>query len=1042
MSLTAARTIGKVERALNNFRTMVWEPIAELKVEYAETDEHLRSPVEAAHLNYQPAGRGTTWGHAWGNAWFRATIELPERCNNREVFVAGVTGGRESLVFVNGKPAGMLTAATMGEWGNHATTRLAPSGNNAGKRIDIVVESYAWHPSVECNPGDPTREQAFAPGQFVKTFQSLELVLRRDDVAQFCIDLHNLLLYNKSLDANNPMKGRSEQCLGELFKILPQHPAEVREAVWRPAIAAARETMRPIFASRNGSQAPFIGLIGHSHMDTAWLWPVKETIRKCARTYANVLAMMEQYPDYMFIQAAPLHAEWMRDFYPDIFKGMQQRVKEGRWEPNGGMYVEPDCNIPSGEAMIRQFLVGQMANKEMYGYQSNAYWQPDVFGYSSAIPQIMKGCGIDYFLTTKLGWNDTNKFPYDCFTWKGQDGTGVIAHFNAIHAWPDAGGVMQLWNNTLHHDVQDRRLFSYGFGDGGGGPVYEMIESTRRLKDLQGCPRTRHITVSEFMRDLEQDIGDKLPVWFGELYLEGHRGTLTSIHGIKKGNRLCEIAMRNAEITATFAALKAGRTYPGKQMLGLWKTLLTNQFHDILPGSSITEVNVQAISEFTKTRTSADQITNDSLTAISGSSPRPGSVVVFNPLSWERSNEYTLNGIPDNMVPVDENVQSQWITDIEGHKHLAIEGMTLPALGSKVLELKPGTSSGASAFIVKGDTIETPHSIVQFDASGRIVRFIEKAGGRNIVRPGGTPLNTFWLGEDIPSAYDNWDIDAEQQFKMRPALNLVSREIVDQGRLQLRIRSKYKLTDKSTLTQDLVLHAGTPGIDFETVLDWADVHTLLKAGFDVDILSERARHEMQCGHLERAAHDNRSIERAQFEVCNHRWTDLSESRFGVAILNDCKYGISVRDSDMRLTLFKSGMHPDYTADAGRHVFSYAVLPHNGFNTESVIRPGYEFNIRPIVVTGGTTAHASLVEASTPNVIVEAVKWAEQGSAFIVRLYEAERNRTRTTLKFGIPFKSIAQVNMLEGKPELLVTKAGAVTVDFRPFEIKTLRIEI
>lgn len=1073
MSLVTPRTIGKVERAFHNFRNLVWAPVADISVEFAETDEHLRSPAEAAKLAYRPVTPGMTWGHAWGNAWFRGSVQVPTPCAGREVFVAGVTGGRESLVFVNGSPAGMLTAQTLGEWGNHAAVRLAAPAT-ADQRIDLAIESYAWHPCVECMPHDLTKEQAFAPGQFVRTFQSLKLVLRRDDVAQFAADIHNLLMYHRALDEHHPMKGRSEECLLELFKVLPQHPAEVSEAVWRPALARAREVMKPIFDSRNGSHAPYVGLIGHSHMDTAWLWPVSETVRKCARTYANALAMMEQYPEYTFIQSAPLHGEWMRDYYPDIFRRMQERVKEGRWEPNGGMYVEPDCNLTSGESMIRQFLVGQMVNEEMYGYRSDSYWQPDVFGYSSAIPQIMKGCGIDYFLTTKLGGNDTNKFPYDCFIWKGQDGTEVISHFNAIHNWPDTICTMHLWNNTQHHDVQDRRLFSYGFGDGGGGPFYEMIEATRRIGDLQGCPRTKHTTVSEFMRELDRDIRHKLPVWFGELYFEAHRGTLTSIHDIKRGNRTCEIAMRNAELTATLRALSEGRAdrsprrihdlglpslpetqhagaagtprptgaYPREKLLKLWKTLLTNQFHDILPGSSITEVNIQAVKEFAETTTAAEAITRDSLAALGSVEKGDDSILLFNPLSWARRDEISLIGVPEGRIPAEHGLDSQWITDLEARRKLLVGAVTLPPLGGVVLALKAGKPDSASPFTIEGDVIKTPFSVLRFDKAGRIVSFLDRTSGREVARAGGVPLNTFWMGEDIPQAWDNWDVDAEQQLKMRPVVDLVSREVVANGPLQLRIRSVYRLSERSRLNQDLVLHAGTPRIDFETVLDWHEVHQLLKAGFDVDILSERARHEMQFGHLERPAHDNRSIERAQFEVCNHKWTDFSESRFGVAILNDCKYGISVRKSELRLTLAKSGNHPDYSAGGGRQVFSYALLPHGGFSAERVIRPAYEFNIPALAVPGGGKAIPSLLEVEAPNVIVEAVKWAEKKNGYIVRLYEAERNRTRTTVRFGTPVKAVSQVNMLEEKSLPLALHDGRVELDLRAFEIRTLLIEL
>ena len=753
---------------------------------------------------------------------------------------------------------------------------------------------------------------------------------------------------------------------------------------------------------------------------------------------------MEQYPEFVFVQSAPCHAEVVRREYPDIFQRMQQRVAEGRWEPNGGMYVEPDCNIPSGESFVRQFLLGQQATREMFGYTSDAFWQPDVFGYSAALPQIMRGCGIDFFLTTKIAWNDTTRFPYDTFWWKGIDGTAVLSHFNKIHCWPDPQTLTDQFRDLQHKDVEDRRLSAFGYGDGGGGPQFEMLEIARRVEDLEGCPRATYTTISDFMQGIRDQRGDQLPEFTGELYLELHRGTLTSIAAIKQGNRRAELALRDAEFLCSLVALQTGK-YPAETLRDTWKKLLINQFHDILPGSSIPEVNDQAIAEFAECIAEARDLAADALQTLGGKAPsKPSSALVANTLSWERTGELSLEGLPRGLAPADPLLCHQQVTGVDGRDRLLVAGLDLPPLGAVTLALEHGSDTGPSSFKIGKTTVETPFARVRFDRRGRIVSFIDKSTHRQLVRKGGA-FNELWLGEDVPAAWDNWDIDFDQRFKMEPQDRLISREVVADGPLQLRLRCAYEIGANSHLTQDIVFHATTPRVDFETAVDWREKHKLLKAGFATDLLAPTARHEIQYGHVERPTHRNRPHDRAQFEVCNHRWTDLSETRCGVAILNDSKYGIGVDSGELRLTLLKSGTHPDPRGDAGRHLFSYALLPHDsGFSTESVVRPGYEFNIAPVVhpAPPHTPSIDSLLTIDAPNVIVEAVKWAEEGNAFVIRLYEAERSGTHAEIALGVPVFQVQETNMLEEKAAELACKNGRIRLYFRPFEIKTLKVTV
>jgi alpha-mannosidase len=1027
--ITDKKILGKLKKIEARYTPYCFQVVDQLAVEYAETHEHFRTlPPTSAGLDWKSAESGTRWGGAWITGWFRSQVKLPSSCRRQQVFVRARTGGGESLFLVDSEHRGVFD-------GNHPVVMMAASGSTA-RIYEIAIEAHAGHPCIGTQPDDHNNSD------FQCTFAGIDILLQRRDVTAFVFDLKVLLSLIDALDENNLRRSQVLARLADLYALIDAIPAETSEESWRPKLARARQLMRPLLEAKNGDTAPQMGIVGHSHIDTAWLWTLDETWRKCARTFSSILNLMEQYPEFLFLQSAPCHAEVVRREYPGIYKRIRKMVAEGRWEPNGGMWVEPDCNIPSGESFVRQFLLGQQATREMFGYTSDAFWQPDVFGYSAALPQIMRGCGVDFFLTTKIAWNDTTRFPYDTFWWKGIDGTAVLAHFNKIHCWPDPQTLNDQFQDLQNKDVEDRRLSAFGFGDGGGGPQYEMLEVARRVGDLEGAPRASYTTISDFMKSIRDERGDQLPDFVGELYLELHRGTLTSIAGVKKGNRKAEIALRDAEFLWSLAALQ-GRRYPAGKLRDLWKQLLVNQFHDILPGSSIPEVNDRAIAELGQCADGAHSLSADALQILGGRSPKkPTSLMIFNSLSWERTGELPLEGLPRGLTPADPGICHQRVSTVDGRDLLLVAGLDLPPLGAARLDLKRGGKTSGSSFKAGKNSLETPFARVRFDRSGRITSFIDKTSGRQLVRKGGL-FNALWLGEDVPEAWDNWDIDFDQRVKMRAEDRLVKREVVADGPLQLRIRCTYQIGEGSHLVQDAIFHATSPRIDFETQVDWEEKHKLLKVGFATDLLADAARHEIQYGHVERPTHRNRPQDRAQFEVCNHKWTDLSENRLGVALLNDCKYGIGVDGGNMHLTLIKSGTHPDPRGDRGRHLFSYALLPHAcGFSTEAVILPSYEFNVPPITqqVSADAPMLSSLLNVSAPNIVVEAIKWAEEGRALVLRLYEAERSGTHAEIRFGAPVKKVEETNMLEEQPTELPVKKGRTQLYFRPFEIKTLKI--
>lgn len=1041
------KTLGKLRKLEEIYTNYMFVKVGEVPMSYLETEEH-QYEVPDKGAGWKPAAAGQKWGKPWGSAWFKGTYEVPASLEGENVYIGAKTDAIEALFWVNGVPSGIYTHAKDAESrGNHHTLLLAKEAKG-GTSYELAFETYAGHPVVGTQPYQTFQTGDAYPTRTERSYQSIDVMLRREDVKDFVFDLRTLNQIVGSDRVDDFRRGKITNALLEIFSLLEQSPDEVPEVVWRPKLAMARDVMAPLLAKKNGDSAPKAAIIGHSHMDTAWLWTRDETIRKCARTYANVLNLMDQYPEYVFIQSSAFHAELMRRHYPDIFEGIKRRVAEGRWEPNGGVWIESDCNLVSGESLIRQFLKGQRYTREHFGYTSDTFWLPDTFGYSAAIPQIMAGTHVKYFLTTKLSWNDSNIFPYDTFRWSGLDGTTVLTHFNTIHCWPDAGTLIDRvygprgnkQNNIMHKQVNDMRFVSYGFGDGGGGPQFEMLESARRVTDLEGVPRTKHSTVSEFMQELEAT-SVHIPRYSGELYFEAHRGTLTQMHQIKRNNRKAEFAMRNLEF-AEVLSWTSGHGKPSARRDEIYEIALINQFHDILPGTSIPEVHDRAIAEMNEVIRETLELTDARLSEVA--IPKSDTITAWNTLSWDRTDTFALEGVGAGLVPADPRHVSQRIVDVAGREKLLVGGVVVPALGAATISLRPSQDKAAgSPFRVDGNVVETPFAVVAFDEYGYIRSFVDKASGRELVR-GDRPLGALLMGEDLPGSWDNWDIDRDVFGKLRVQTGLVGREVAANGPLQLRIRSEYRIGHRSTLKQDIVFRADTAQVDFETIVDWQEKHQLLKVSFDLAVSTLSARHEVQFGHVERPTHTNTPYDQAMFEVCAHKWTDLSENRFGVALLNDCKYGVSVQGSDIQLTLHKGGTHPDPRGDAGIHEMTYSLLPHNGgFGAETVVRPAYELNA-PVVAAPGeaaTTSFRSFAQVGESNVIIEAIKPAEDDQAYVMRLYEAERSAVKNAkVRFGVVPRKVALTNMLEEELRELPVVDGEISLDIGAFEIVTVKV--
>ena len=1012
----------KIENALRIYEKYVYEPVGALTdAEGLTTFEHLRAMPEAG---YQPLAPGFAWGSEWENLWVRGKFTVPASLAGKKLYAVSNCGGVEQLFFINGVPKGLFNTKHRDFiGGSHASQYIGEFA--AGDTFELAFECYAGHFCVDTSPYDNYEYPDLPAPSYAHTYNGVEICTRNDELFTLIFDLREIVNAAEHMPSNNFLGARAKNLIRRLGDVLVLYPKHASKEEFDESVKKALALTRPFFKGGNSRIFGKAGVIGHSHMDTAWLWPVNETIRKCARTYANAMHLMEQYPEYKFIQSSALHSEWMKDHYPAIFEEMKKRVAEGRYEPNGGVYVECDCNITSGELMVRQFLKGQQFTRENFGYTADSFWLPDTFGYNGNIPQIMRGSEVKYFYTTKISWNEQNKFPFESFTWRGIDGSEVLTHFNRTHCWPDVDDLPAAINEITLKDTTDMRLVAYGYGDGGGGPTPGMIETARRSASLEGMPEVENMTISAFMKELETQQAE-LPVYNDELYLELHRGTLTQMHNVKRKNRKAELALRDME----YFHVLAGKKITEAQDKRL-KTLLKNQFHDILPGTCITPVYDVYNEEMD--RVLADYAA-DTAADIEALVKPSENYTAFNTLSFDRNDAVVIEGAKGYA----KNYPSQKYTDVCGRSLLAVGGVAIPAFGSRVIETADAPVKAASPFTYDGTRLETPFAEIWFDENGYISSYVDKATRRQLRKTGGAPLNVLLFGEDVPKDWDNWDLERDIVYKLKPVTGFKGRVVITDGAVELRLRSAFDVGDGTTLTQDMVCYADSPRIDFHTLVDWNSPHRLLKAGFDLDIAAARARSEIQYGHVQRPTTQNDSVEYAKFEVCNYKWTDVSEPRFGAAVLNDCKYGVTVTDCNIRLSLHRGGTHPDFTGDKGRHEMTYSLLVHEGaFSAENTVYPAYMLNV-PAVTAKGEAGIAPIVKIDAANIICEAVKPAECGEGTVIRLYECEGAKTAACVSLKGAEKAVL-TNLLEDPICALPVENGEVKLLFRPFEIKTVK---
>ena len=1068
MKVMNAEWRDRVDHWVRTLKEDFYEPLGEISWEASRTMEHL-SPEEARELPFVPVQPGFVWGNTWEYCWFQGSVTLPAKAEGKRI-VLNLDPDGESTLFVNGKSFGTYRASWVSEKHHYVEDNVLTREGKAGERFDILMETYAGHyypeaPTGGCATGpvleglyqDPLEEGRR------RTLGVCTFGIWDEDAYQLYMDVQTLLGLLEVVDLSSLRAAKIAEALEQFTLTVDfEQDREARQASYREASAQ----LRPVMEAVNGSTQPVFYAIGNAHLDLAWLWPMAETHRKTSRTFAAQLRLLEEYPEYKFLQSQPASYEMCRKYYPELFERIRDAIGKGQWIAEGAMWVEPDTNMASGEALIRQLVHGKRYYKDVLGTDSVILWLPDTFGYTAALPQILQGCGVRYLVTQKIFWsyNDGEPFPYHYFTWRGMDGSEITSFLPTSYTYrTDPKEINDVWKNRVQARDLDAFLLPFGYGDGGGGPARDYVEYALRQKDIEGGVKVKMAGPLEFFEDMEK-LGGPKNTYVGELYFSAHRGTYSSQADIKKNNRKSELMLREMEMWACAASLR-GWTYPIEQADGLWKTLLLHQFHDILPGSSIARVYVEANAAHEKLQAEAAGITADAAAALM---EKKEGVTVFNSLSFDRKALITLpEEYADGAAKADGTAVPVQRTS-EGVKAL----VSLPSCGAVSLYPKAGkmpaeessetVAEAQGAFLQKtedGFVMENSLVRARINGQGEVTSFrlkTENAGEGGLSREyAAGPMNRLRLFKDVPRKFDAWDVDSNYICQEVQGAYDVELQPAEEG-----LEAVLKVTGKisqSTYTQYIRLAADSRRLEFETTVDWKELHRMLKTAFPVNVYAENGINEIQFGYLERPAHRSRPYDQERFEVCNHRYSAFCDGNSGAAVLNNCKYGISMNGNSLELTLLRASASPEMRADNKVHHFTYAFTAWEGsFMDSDVVRQGYELNVKPYVAAG-SGQDFSLLSIDRGNIILDTMKPAEDGSGdLILRLYESKKAAVTARIQFSpellgagsalnggedcAPDCHVYACDMLENVTEELPVTDGALALSFHPFEIKTIRI--
>lgn len=997
--------------------------------------------IEFNDYDWQDFRLWDTWGGYDKVAWFRTTVKIPESFKNSQIGIKLLVGPRdggdstaETLLYINGSPV-----QGMDIWHEEALLEAE------------LCEQEELHLALKAWSG------VLAPPKF-RTFKVAQLVKLDMKVDKFCFVLDTLIRSIKLIEENDLKHIKLKKLLNDTIhkvNFLNYKEEDYYQSIYT-ALDFVQGEMDQL--AQMEEIKPTVYGVGHSHIDMAWLWRLNATREKASRTFSSVLNLMKQYPEYKFMHSSPQLYQFLKEDYPEIFAQVKERIDKGQWEITGGMWVEPDTNIPSGESLVRQFLYGKRYIKKEFGKETTLVWLPDVFGYSAALPQIMIKSGMKYFMTTKISWNQYNHFPYDTFLWKGMDGSEIFTHFittpedgswfYTYNGHMDPEEVTGVWNNYKDKDKNDKLLIAYGWGDGGGGPTREMLEQSRVMKNIPGIPKVQMSGAEEYFEKIyEHTDHSALGKWDGELYFELHRGTYTSQAANKRYNRKIENMFHNLEFLLSAADIRNNENaYPKAELDTMWERVLLNQFHDILPGSSIRQVYEDTTKDYEEIKAKASVLLETAIKGMAqGIDVSEDGIAIYNTTGFKR-NDYVFipyGGKVKSSVQFSDGTGEVSSQETSGGILLYIKN--LPSYGYKTLHFVSKQEEDRPIISMTKNRAENPYYVVGFNENGEISYLYDKENNREVSC--GTPMNVLTAYEDKPQRFDAWDLDIYYKEKPYTPFMLKESKVTELG-TERSILHQVWVFNKSTVTQDFVLYGSSRRIDFHTTVDWREEQVFLKTYFPVRVHSEEATYEIQFGNIKRPTHTNNEWDFAKFEVPAHRWADLSEGDYGVSLLNDCKYGWDIHENVIGLSLIKSAIRPDKTADKGIHTFSYALLPHKGNVTGcEVQKEAVSFNI-PVLIAGLTGrkdapefSAYSFVETDSAHVLIDTVKKAEEGEAYIVRLYEYKNIRDENvTLSFGHPVKKVMETNLCEEGGTEIFLENNRISFNVGCYEIKTFKI--
>ncbi len=971
---------------------------------------------------FYPITEGDTWGEKWESAWFHLAAEVPDEWRGKHI-VANLDFSGEGLVhdakgnIVQGITNGSVFALDFARDIVDISQCL-----NEQDQVELYVEAAANGLFGVFTEQDPPDDPQKKYGWYNATVNRIRLAIFDDSVWHLWLDFHLVRGYLLHLPEKSVRRARLLHAATKAIDTFAEN---------RKNADSAREVLA---TELNKPAAPSdlkVTAIGHAHIDTAWLWPVPETIRKCARTFSSQIDLIDKYPEYIFGASQPQHYQFVKEHYPELYKKIRNAIKNDRWEVQGGMWVEADCNLISGESMVRQILHGKNFFMDEFGIDVDNLWLPDVFGYSAAIPQILQKSGIKYMLTQKISWNQVNDFPHTSFLWRGIDGSEVLTHFppeNNYNSQLNTEYLLPGMENFREKAYLDEFLSLFGVGDGGGGPKAENIEWGQRLSNMESAPRVSFGKATDFFHRLEERISE-LPTWSGELYLELHRGTLTTQANSKKQNRVLENRFRSIEM---LTSLLPASEYPRETLDRLWKKLLMNQFHDILPGSSITRTYKINRDEYNEAHDVCDRLIADAAGSLFTADT--DSMVIIN------TNGYNTR----SCIRLPEEFQGYEILDGSTVLLSQVDDNPVALVNLKPFEIKtlhrskkhqPAKVNIDNELVLENDLIR-----YIFTRDDRLVEIFDKEYSReiNITGENGNLLSLY---ADYPNDWDAWDVDIFYENNLLETAVAHSDPVRKKGPIRQTLSFRLEI-GCSKIDQTAILDAHSKMVRFETRVDWHESHRMLRVSFPVNISTDQATFDIQYGYLKRSNYRNTSWDAAKFEAPAHRYVDLSAPDYGVALLNDCKYGHKVFKNTLDLNLLRSPTYPDPDADRGSHEFTYCLLPHRGDLTESDVIPEAAVLNRPPLMLSGCKAEIAAfpVTVSGDGVSLEVIKRAEKDDFLILRIVETHGKVSAGKIHVPDGEWQLQETDLLEWKSYNVHSLVDSKEITLEPFEIRTYKL--